>query len=58
MILLPTNLEELIPEGHLVRVVSRVIDGLELAGLKGLYQGGGTSAYHPHMMLKVLVYAY
>jgi hypothetical protein len=28
--MLPTSLEEFIPEGHLVRVVSRVIDALDL----------------------------
>jgi transposase len=58
MMLLPTNLEELIPEGHLVRVVSQVIDELDLAALERQYKGGGASAYHPRMMLKVLVYAY
>jgi len=56
--LLPTNLEELIPEDHLVRVVSRVIDELDLDALMRQYKGGGTSSYHPRMMLKVLVYAY
>jgi transposase len=55
---LPTRVEELIPEDHLVRVVSRVIDDLELSALMRQYTGGGASAYHPRMMLKVLVYAY
>lgn len=56
--MLPTSLDELIPEDHLVRVVNRVIDGLELRPLLRQYKGGGTSSYHPGMMLKVLVYAY
>jgi len=56
--MLPTSLEELIPEGHLVRVVNRVIDGLDLGPLLRRYKGGGTSSYHPRMMLKVLVYGY
>lgn len=56
--MLPTNLEDLIPEAHLVRVVSRVIDELDLDGLMRQYKGGGASSYHPRMMLKVLVYAY
>lgn len=56
--MLPTSLEELIPEDHLVRVVNRVIDGLDLGPLLRRYKGGGTSSYHPRMMLKVLVYAY
>jgi len=56
--LLPPDLEELIPEDHLVRVVNRVVDGIDIGPLEGKYQGGGTSSYHPRMMLKVLVYAY
>jgi transposase len=56
--LLPQNLEELIPEDHLVRVVNRVIDSLDLEPILSEYKGGGTSSYHPRMMLKVLVYAY
>jgi transposase len=56
--LLPPSLEELIPEDHLVRVVNRVMDELDLEPILNEYKGGGTSSYHPRMMLKVLVYAY
>ncbi len=58
MMLLPPSLEELIPEKHMVRVVNKTIDGLRIEALVSTYEGGGTSAYHPLMMLKVLVYAY
>jgi transposase len=58
MHLLPPSLEEMIPEKHLVRVVNKVIDELDLSKLKKQYKGGGTSSYHPRMMLKVLVYGY
>lgn len=57
-LLLPPRLEELIPDGHLVRVVNRVVDEIEISALVGKYKGGSTSAYHPRMMLKVLVYGY
>jgi transposase len=56
--LLPPRLEELIPGDHLVRVVNRVVDSIEIKPLLAKYKGGGTSSYHPRMMLKVLVYAY
>jgi len=56
--LLPPKLEELIPEDHLVRVVNRVVEAIDLEPLMAKYKGGGTSSYHPRMMLKVLVYAY
>lgn len=56
--LLPPSLDELIPEQHLVRVVNRVVDELDIEALLAKYKGGGTSSYHPRMMLKVIVYAY
>jgi transposase len=56
--LLPLSLEELIPEDHLVRVVNRVMEELDLEPILNEYKGGGTSSYHPRMILKVLVYAY
>src|SRR3990172_6629002 len=57
-LLLPTDLDELIPAQHLVRVVDRAIEKMDLSPLLRQYKGGGTSSYHPKMMLKVLVYAY
>jgi len=56
--LLPPSVEELIPTGHLVRVVSKMIEGIDKRLLEGQYKGGGTSAYDPQMLLKVIVYAY
>jgi transposase len=56
--LLPPSLDELIPEQHLVRVVNQAIEQIKLEPLLGQYKGGGTSSFHPKMMLKVMVYAY
>ena len=56
--LLPPSVEELIPESHLVRVVSKMIEELDKRVLERQYKGGGTSAYDPQMLLKVIVYAY
>lgn len=58
IMLLPPSLEELIPEGHLVRVLDSTVDKIDCTMMIESYQGGGTSAYHPVMMLKVLLYAY
>lgn len=58
MVLLPMDLEEEIEPGHLVRVVNAAVEKMELSKLYGQYVGGGTSSYHPKMMLKVLIYAY
>ena len=56
--LLPPSLEELIPEKHKVRVINRVIETMDLRGIIDGYKGGGTSSYHPKMLLKVIIYAY
>jgi transposase len=56
--LLPQSYDELIEPGHLVRVVDKTIEKLDLSALEKQYKGGGTSSYHPKMLLKVLVYAY
>lgn len=56
--LLPPSLDEMIPEKHLVRVVNDTIEKLNVDPLLATYKGGGASAYHPKMLLKVLLYAY
>ena len=56
--MLPPSLDELIDANHPVRTVSRVIDQINLDGLIKTYKGGGTTSFHPRMLLKVVVYAY
>ena len=56
--LLPPSLGELIPFGHIVRLVNDVVEGMDLAPIINEYKGGGSSSYHPRMMIKVLVYGY
>jgi len=57
-VLFMPSLEEMVPSGHIVRLVSRAIDGMQLDTLLNAYAGGGASNYHPKMLLKVLVYGY
>ena len=38
--------------------MNRTIEQINLEPLLRKYKGGGTSSYHPRMLLKVLVYAY
>jgi len=56
--LLPPYLEELIPADHVARVVNRVVDLLDIRELTSQEKTEGRPAYHPGMMLKVLIYAY
>ena len=56
--LFPLNLEEMVPANHKARVVNAVIDRLDISAIEGKYKSGGTSIYHPRMLLKVITYAY
>jgi transposase len=56
--LIPLNLEEMVPADHLVRHVDEIVNKLDTSILHEQYKGGGTSAYHPEMMVKVILYAY
>lgn len=56
--LIPMNLEEMVGEDHLVRQIDEIINRIDTSVLGEQYQGGGTSAYHPVMLLKVILYAY
>ncbi len=56
--LMPPSYDEKIPSDHLVRVVNQAIEDLNVDALLKQYAGGGTSSYHPKMMLKILIYGY
>jgi transposase len=56
--LLPPSLDELIDDNHPVRIVNQVIDHIDIDPLIKKFKGGGTSSYHPRLMLKVLIYGY
>ena len=56
--LLPPSLDEMIEVDHPVRTINTILDSLDITLLKKAYKSGGVSAYHPRMMLKVLVYGY
>ena len=57
-LLLPPSLDEFMPENHEARIVNEVVDIMDLSPLLAKYEGGGAPAYHPVMMLKVIIYAY
>ena len=56
--LFPVNIFEMIPDNHPVRLVNHVVDQLDISRIISRYKGGGTSSYHPRMMLKILFYSY
>lgn len=56
--LLPPSIQDWIPEAHLARYVVDVVDGLDLSELKRAYAGRGSDAYHPALLLSLLIYGY
>jgi len=58
--LLPPDLQDWLPEGHLARFVADVMGELDLSGIFAGYSGDGRgqAAYHPQMMAGLLLYGY
>lgn len=54
----PQNLGDFVPKDSPVRLLSNIVDKLDLSTLYRTYKGGGTTSYHPRMLLKVVFYAY
>src|SRR5712692_966651 len=60
-LLMPPDLREWLPEGHLALFISDVVDELDLSKIVQWYERGdgrGRPPYHPLMMVKLLVYGY
>jgi transposase len=56
--LLPPSVQEWLPEDHLARYVVEVVENLGLSDLERAYAGKGSAAYHPAVLLSLLIYGY
>ena len=56
--LLPPSVEDWLPQDHLARFVVDIVDQLDLSALARQYRGAGSAAYHPTVMLGLLIYGY
>ena len=57
-LLFPPCLGDFIAENDPVRVLDAIVENLDISAIEATYVGGGTSSYHPRMLLKVVLYAY
>jgi transposase len=60
-LLLPPSLQDWLPEKHLARFIGDVTEQLDLSEILADYtrrDGRGMAAYHPMMMVRVLLYGY
>ena len=56
--LFPPSVQEWLPTDHLARFVVEIVERLDLTTIEESYQGRGSRAYHPQMLLSLLFYGY
>src|SRR5215216_374112 len=56
--LIPLDLNDMVSPDHPVRSIDAVLEKVDIGLILKQYRPGGTSSYHPRMLLKVIVYAY
>ena len=56
--LLPPSVQDWLPPSHLARYVVDVVEGLDLSAIERAYAGRGSDAYHPALLLSLLIYGY
>jgi len=57
-LLFPPHLRECLPDDHQAVIINDIVETLELSCLYQKVSPEGNPAYHPKMMLKILIYAY
>lgn len=57
-VLFPASLDEKLPADSPARLINHIVDSLDISRVIDTYKFGGRSAYHPRMMLKVVIYGY
>jgi transposase len=60
LLLLPPDMTHWLPQDHLVYFIRDVVGQMDLSAIYASYDGsqGGYPAYHPEMMVALLIYAY
>lgn len=54
-LLLPPNIRDLIPKNHICHMVDKIIQNMDLSDIEKKYEGAGHPAYHPKLVLKLLI---
>jgi len=56
--LLPLSLDSFVPEDHIARIINDIIDAVDITAIESTYSENGSPAYHPRLLLKILLYGY
>jgi len=54
--LLPPSVDDWLPPDHLARFVVDIVEQLDLSAMLRQYRGAGSAAYHPSVLLGLLIY--
>jgi len=54
--LFPPDLKDLIPKDHICFLVEDFVEDLDYSKFDMIYAGAGHPAYHPRVIMKILVY--
>ena len=53
--LFPPTIADLIEEDHICRLVDDVVENIDFKSIEEKYDGPGSPAYHPKVMMKLLI---
>jgi len=56
--LLPLSLDSFVPEDQIARIINDIIDAVDITAIESTYSENGSPAYHPRLLLKILLYGY
>ena len=55
---MPPSVDDWLPKDHLARFVVEIVEQLEFSRLTSQTRGAGSAAYHPELLLGLLIYGY
>ena len=58
MMLIPPSIHDFVPEGHLAKLVGKVVEELDTGEIEDKYSELGQSTYHPKILIKLIFYGY
>lgn len=58
LMLFPKSINDYVPENHLTRVIDKVVEQLDTAGIENKYSNLGQNTYHPKVLIKLFFYGY
>jgi len=54
--ILPPSIQEMIPADHICFLVEDFVESLDFSPFDMIYEGAGAPAYHPRILMKILIY--